>query len=233
MSYLAASDLVGVSFFITSMALMASTVFFFLERQDVVPAWRTSLSVACLVTGVAFVHYMYMRAVWLEFGTSPLVLRYVDWFITVPLQIVEFYLIIKAVGQVKAAVFWKLLAASTLMLVFGYIGETGFGDVFVYFILGMIAWLYILYLLFFGDVALGAMQHNKPSCMFALHALRWIVTVGWAIYPVGYALGYFMQSADPSTLNVLYNFADFVNKIAFGLVIWAAARMDTPELHAK
>ena len=28
---------------------------------------------------------------------------------------------------------------------------------------------------------------------------------------------------DANTLNVIYNLADFLNKIAFGLVIWAAA----------
>jgi len=30
-------------------------------------------------------------------------------------------------------------------------------------------------------------------------------------------------SADAGTLNIVYNLADFVNKIAFGVVIWAAA----------
>jgi bacteriorhodopsin len=48
------------------------------------------------------------------------------------------------------------------------------------------------------------------------------VTVGWAIYPIGYWLGY-SGAADVNTLNLVYNLADFVNKIAFGVVIWAAA----------
>ena len=34
-----------------------------------------------------------------------------------------------------------------------------------------------------------------------------------------------MMSGD-GTLNLIYNLADFVNKIAFGLVIWAAATSD-------
>ena len=29
-------------------------------------------------------------------------------------------------------------------------------------------------------------------------------------------------------LNLIYNLADLVNKIAFGVVIWAAATSDTP-----
>ena len=34
---------------------------------------RTSLTVAGLVTGVAFVHYMYMREVWVTTGDTPAV----------------------------------------------------------------------------------------------------------------------------------------------------------------
>ena len=50
-----------------------------------------------------------------------------------------------------------------------------------------------------------------------------IVTVGWAIYPLGYVFGYLTGGVDADSLNVVYNLADFINKIAFGLVIWAAA----------
>ena len=36
-----------------------------------------------------------------------------------------------------------------------------------------------------------------------------------------------MPVADQASLNLIYNLADFVNKIAFGLVIWAAAVADS------
>jgi len=57
----------------------------------------------------------------------------------------------------------------------------------------------------------------------AYGTMRLLVTVGWAIYPLGYVLGYFMGSTDGATLNLWYNVADLWNKIAFGVVIWAAA----------
>ena len=41
--------------------------------------------------------------------------------------------------------------------------------------------------------------------------------------PIGYVFGYLTGGVDAESLNVVYNLADFVNKIAFGLVIWAAA----------
>tara|TARA_Y100000992_G_scaffold256297_1_gene189750 strand:+ start:1387 stop:2082 length:696 start_codon:yes stop_codon:yes gene_type:complete len=226
--YLNPYDFVGISFFVTSMALLASTVFFILERSEVIPAWRTSMTVASLVTGIAFVHYLYMRGVWIELQSTPIVLRYVDWLITVPLQIIEFYLILCAVGYKKIALFWKLLIASTLMLVFGYIGEANMGSPTLFFILGMAAWLYILFELFFGEVAAATHESQKASCALAVVSLKWIVTVGWAIYPIGYAFGYLLPLVDANSLNIIYNLADFVNKIAFGLVIWTAARMDSP-----
>ena len=57
--------------------------------------------------------------------------------------------------------------------------------------------------------------------------MRLIVLVGWAIYPLGYVLGYMMGSVDAASLNAIYNIADFVNKIAFGLMIWSAANSST------
>mgnify|MGYP000010824035 FL=1 len=38
-----------------------------------------------------------------------------------------------------------------------------------------------------------------------------------------------MEAADSGALNLIYNIADFWNKIAFGLVIWAAAVADSEE----
>ena len=82
-SNLESDDFVGISFWLISMALVASTAFFFLETQRVEGKWKTSLTVSGLVTLVAAVHYFYMRDVWVETGSTPLVYRYIDWLITV------------------------------------------------------------------------------------------------------------------------------------------------------
>ena len=54
-----------------------------------------------------------------------------------------------------------------------------------------------------------------------------IVTVGWSIYPPGYFFGYLLGTVDQTFLNVLYNVADFINKIAFVLACWSAAKSET------
>ena len=117
---LATNDFVGISFWIVSMGCLAATAFFFLERGSVAPQWRVSITVAGLVTGIAFIHYMYMRDIWIGTGESPTVYRYIDWLITVPLQMVEFYLTLAAIGKANSGMFWRLLLGSLVMLMGGY-----------------------------------------------------------------------------------------------------------------
>jgi len=220
---LASDDFVGISFWIIAMGMAAATVFFFMERGSVAAGWKTSVTVAGLVTGVAFVHYMYMRDVWVMTGDSPTVYRYIDWLITVPLQMVEFYLILAAVGKANSGMFWRLLIGSLVMLIGGYLGEAGYINSMLGFIVGMAGWIYILYEVFSGEAGKAAAKSGNKSLVTAFSAMRMIVTVGWAIYPLGYVFGYLTGGVDANSLNVIYNLADFINKIAFGLVIWAAA----------
>ena len=225
-------DFVGVTFWLISMAMVAATFFFFLERDRVVGKWKTSVTVAGLVTLIAAVHYFYMREVWVNTGESPTVFRYIDWLLTVPLQIVEFYLILAAIAVVPARVFWKLLTASIVMLVGGYLGEAGFMDPTAGFIIGMLGWVYIIYEVFIGEASkINASSANVAS-QTAFKTLRWIVTVGWSIYPIGYVMGYLLGGVDANSLNVIYNLADLVNKIAFGVAIWLAATRDSARIEA-
>ena len=220
---LASDDFVGISFWIISMGMLAATAFFFIERDSVATAWRPSVTVAGIITGVAFVNYLYMRGVWVQTGDTPTVYRYIDWFITVPLQMIEFYLILSAVRKVPSKMFWRLLNGSLVMLIGGYLGETEAIPRSLGFVIGMTGWIYILYEIFSGEAArIAAKSGNKPF-VSAFNALRMIVTVGWAIYPLGYIFGYLTGGVDVNVLNVIYNLADFINKIAFGLIIWAAA----------
>ena len=144
MEMLDPNDYVGVTFWIISAAMVAATYFFTVERDRAEGKWKTSLTVAAMVTGIAAIHYFCMRGVWIETNDSPLVFRYVDWLLTVPLQIVEFYLILAAIAVVRAALFWKLMIASLVMLIFGYLGELGAMNYWLAFIIGMAGWIYII-----------------------------------------------------------------------------------------
>lgn len=232
-SFLNGSDFVGITFWIVSIAMWASTIFFFYEGMRVSAKWRTSMVVAGLITFIAAVHYMYMREYWVEMGESPVVYRYIDWILTVPLQMVEFYLILIAAGAaVSGGSFWRLLVGTVVMILGGYLGESGLLGVGVTFgfIIGMIGWAVIIWEIFRGEASQAAASNEAVSSAF--NAMRLIVLIGWAIYPIGYVLGLMTGSVDAGTLNWIYNLADFVNKILFGLIIWNVAVKDTDKATA-
>ena len=224
------NDMVGVSFWLATAMMLASTVFFIMERNNVAAKWKTSMTVAALVTGVAWYHYTYMREHWATTyadgaGESPLVMRYIDWLITVPLQVAEFYLILAAVGAATAMLFWRLFGASLVMLIAGFLGEAEKAPEMPMLIVGCVAWAYIIYEVWAGDAKKGA-DTTSEGTQFAFKAMALILTFGWAIYPIGYFLGT-GEDANTDALNILYNIADVVNKTAFGLMVWYAATMDT------
>ena len=125
---------------------------------------------------------------WVKTGKSPIVYRYIDWFLTVPLQIVEFYLILSVGKKIPVEVFYRLLGSSVIMILAGFLGETKVIDRNTGFVVGTGAWLYIIYEIFYGEAAKYKESIDDESIKFAYDNLRWIVTIGWSIYPVGYLI---------------------------------------------
>jgi bacteriorhodopsin len=220
-------DYVGFTFFVGTMAMMAASAFFFLSINMVEGKWKTSLLVSGLITFIAAVHYYYMRDYWAEVGESPTFFRYVDWTLTVPLMCVEFYLILKAAGA-QTGLLWKLIWASVVMLVTGYIGEAVYpGQAAMWGLFSGIAYFYIVYLIMFGE-AKALADKSSASVQKAHGILCKFVLIGWAIYPLGYMIGTgegqwysFLQGA--VDMDVIYNIGDAINKIGFGLVIYSLA----------
>lgn len=229
---IANNNYVAFTFFVGCMAMMAASVFFFFEMSNVDKKWRTSILVSGLITFIAAVHYYYMRGYHLDTEESPVFFRYVDWILTVPLMCVEFYLITKKAGG-KIGLLWKLIAASIVMLVTGYIGEAIYGretQSWIWGLLSGIAYFYIVYLVWFGEVAKLA-NNAGPAVAKAVRTLGWFVLVGWAIYPVGYIAGtegglFGMRVWQGLSMDIVYNIGDAINKIGFGLVIYALAQSE-------
>ena len=214
------NDLVSFTFFIGTMAMMAASVFFFLSLDAGGGKWRTSMLVSGLITFIAAVHYYYMRDANVS-GADVTFFRYVDWILTVPLMCVEFYLILAKAGATKKLM-WQLIGLSTVMLVAGYIGETGDSPVLWGTISG-IAYFIMVGMLWLGSPKALA-EKAGGSVLEAYNALCWFILVGWSIYPIGYMIGtdgwYDFVDAIPLDMDVVYNIGDAINKIGFGLVIY-------------
>ena len=217
---------VAFTFFIGCMAMMAASAFFFLSLNQFDKKWRNSVLVSGLITFIAAVHYWYMRDAAMAGSLDNVTaFRYVDWILTVPLMCVEFYLILKVAGATKNLM-WKLIGLSTAMLVFGYIGETGDNAV-IWGTLSGLAYFAIAYMIWFGEAKALATEAGG-DVLQAHKYLCWFVLVGWAIYPLGYmdgTSGWYdaLPTEGLLDINVWYNIADAINKIGFGLVVYALA----------
>lgn len=220
------------TYVVAFLAMATATAFFFLELARTLTRWRTIVSISGLITFAAATHYYYMREYFLQTGETPTYFRYADWFITVPMLCLQFYLIIKKSGKLQGtSLLWKLLFSSLLMLVTGYMGEAVEPqNSLMWGIISSLAYLFIVYLVWFGEVAQAAKQTTERTAE-AIRTLAWFVLVGWSIYPLGYILGtpsgFFGLTVDLDlNMNYIYNIGDVVNKVGFGLVIWGLTRED-------
>merc|ERR1711865_147875 len=176
------NDPVAISFWIISISMVAATVFFLMESMTVSVHWKTSLNVGALVTLVAAVHYFYMREFWVLLHSSPILYRYIDWTITVPLQMIEFYLILAAVKpDIGKGMFLRLLFGTVAMLAFGYAGEAKIMNPRLGFGLGMAGWGFILFEIFVGEA--GSVVRNDPKVnqyvKEAFNTMRFVVAHGF------------------------------------------------------
>jgi len=88
-------------------------------------------------------------------------------------------------------------------------------------------------LIMFGEVKQLA-EKSGPRVAQAVKYLGWFVLVGWAIYPIGYIAGtegglFGMKVLEGLSMDIAYNLGDAINKIGFGLVIFALAVSKSPE----
>ena len=230
-------DPVAFTFFTGYMAMAAAAMFFLFERSTVADKWKTSLLISGMITGIAAVHYYYMRDYYVSTHETPVALRYIDWTLTVPLMVVEFYLLVRAAGA-KTTLLYKLILAAVLMLVFGYIGEA-FTDgsmrhSVLWGSLSTLGYLYILYSAWMGEVAQLAAASQSVAVRKGVRALAWFILVGWSIYPIGYMAmrgGWLGPDGAnllrPHDLDLIYNLGDAINKIGFGLVVYNIARSES------
>ena len=171
-------------------------------------------------------------------GENPTALRYIDWTLTVPLMCVEFYLL--KVAGAKSSLLWKLIGASVLMLVAGYIGEAfnpeggSTAHSVKWGVISTVGYVYILYTAWYGEVANLAASSGNEAVKTGVRTLAWFVLVGWAIYPIGYMCmpgGWLNTSLgwDSTNVDLFYNIADAINKIGFGLVVYSIATSSSKE----
>jgi len=224
---LQAADVASGTFLLALVGMIATTVLLIMGTAWVGRKWKLPVALAGIMALVAAIHYYYANQVWLDAQQMPIIYRYVDWMITVPLQVISLYFFVRTAGPVSIGLFWRLLVASVAMVLARYMGEADLMHPTLGFLIGLILWLYILGEVFFGKLSeVSANSANEPL-QLGFFWLRLIVTIGWALYPLCYFVVRLGGGVDVAKLSVIYNLADFVNQIAFGLAILATAMKES------
>jgi sensory rhodopsin len=205
-------------FWVGTVAMGCGTAFFWLERSNVAPQYRSTMTVAGLVTAVACFHYYRMAGVYSE-GEFPTAYRYIDWIITTPLLLVKFPMLL-GLGKNGKGFLLPLIILDVAMIITAYIAEVspvGGGNWWLFFIAACIFEFGIVYVLFVKMK--GAIGRAPAPIARSLRIMRGFIGIGWAIYPIGFLMA-LSGPAGGDLREIFYNIADVVNKVGFGLVAY-------------
>lgn len=222
------------AFSFTLATMGAATLFLWLSRSQVSPAYRTALTISGLVTLIAAYHYYRIFESWtaaytvrggtvtatgLAFNDA---YRYVDWLLTVPLLLIELVLVMRLSSEETSSKATRLGLAAALMIVLGYPGEIAGdnGTRALFGTLSTIPFLYIIYELFVG---LGeAIKRQPESARVLVNRARWLTFASWGFYPLVYMIPFtsFSGATTETAVQIGYTVADIVAKAGVGVLVY-------------
>ena len=225
------------AFSFTLATMAAATIFLWLGRSQVGPAYKTALTISGLVTAIATYHYFRIFDSWenafevrngivtvtgIAFNDA---YRYVDWLLTVPLLLIELVLVMRLSAEETISKSTRLALAAALMIILGYPGEIASdnGTRALWGTLSAIPFLYIVYQLFVG---LGAAINRQPeSARGMINTARWLTFASWGFYPIVYMIPYTSLSgaSTETALQIGYTVADLIAKAGVGVLIYLIA----------
>ncbi len=220
-----------------------TAVFLLISLPRILPRYRQAITVAIIVCGIAAYHYFrifdsfkgafvtksvggtgtYTQAAGEGFNEG---YRYVDWFLTVPLLLVELVAVLALARSVQNKLLVRLVPAAALMIALGYPGEIS-GDNGLRGLFGLLSTIPFLYILFVLFVQLSKSLKDQPgSVRGTLSRLRFLLLLSWGVYPIAYLLPLLnISGADAWVLKqVGYSVADIVAKAVYALIIFQVAR---------
>ena len=239
-------------------SMLFTSIFLWVARDRVLPKYRMAVMVSATVTSIAAYHYFRMfdsfsaayggvhegpvPAAVQAFAHYNVGYRYIDWFLTVPLLLVELVAVLGLAKAVSSSLLKRLVPAAALMIALGYPGDAKLdllpiaaggwgGEAAVWGLLSTIPFLYIMYVLWFEMKKSLDSQSARVRSLF--QTLRVLLIATWGVYPITFILS-MNSGAIPTADEVVarevgYTIADILAKCAFGLIIFAIARIKSAE----
>ncbi len=230
-------SLVYNAFSFTFATMAAATLFLWLGRSQVGPAYKTALTLSGLVCAIAAYHYFRIFESWesayvVKDGVASLsgyafndAYRYVDWLLTVPLLLIELILVMRLSQQETVSKATTLGAAAALMVILGYPGEVATDNQtrMIWGTLSAIPFVYIMWQLFAGLSAAIDKQHE--SVRELVKKARLLTFASWGFYPIVYMIPYTNLGGAEVTVAVQigYTIADIIAKAGVGVLIYMIA----------
>jgi len=245
-------------------SMVFTSLFLWVARDRVLPKYRMAVMVSATVTSIAAYHYFRMFDSFshgygindstkaaaaagqdmLAFGAANYNVgyRYIDWFLTVPLLLVELVAVLGLAKAISSSLLKRLVPAAALMIALGYPGDakldllpmsgTGFAsEAAIWGLLSTIPFLYIMYVLWFEMQKSLATQSEKVRGLF--QTLRVLLIATWGVYPITFILAMngpeVATAADVVNREIGYTIADILAKCLFGLIIFSIARIKSAE----
>jgi bacteriorhodopsin len=222
-------------------SMLFTTTFLLVARERVLPRYRMAVMVSATVTAIAAYHYFRMFDSFVHaFGPDAVAgasynvgYRYVDWFLTVPLLLVETVAVLALARQAQSSLLVRLVPAAALMIALGYPGDSGMTMGLapsVWGLLSTIPFLYILYVLF---VELGkSLASQSEAVQRKIKELRLLLLATWGVYPIAFIANMNATGFDETGFVLRetgYTIADILAKCLFGLMIFTIARIKSGE----
>lgn len=218
------SDAVQVWLWVGTIGMALGAVIFLFMAARERPGNRWFHTITFFVAGIAAIAYLAMA---MKQGWFPILregqdmaepfywARYVDWFFTTPLLLLDLALL---AGATKEAIVW-LLGLDVMMIATGFFAGVTAGDIrWIWFAVSSVIFIWLLWVLL-AEILKSAKQ-RPPEVQKKFFQLAIILAVVWTIYPILWVLG-------TEGINVIglegevatFAIIDLIAKVGFGFLL--------------
>jgi sensory rhodopsin len=230
-------------FLVTMLTLAAASAFFWMERDTLAPECRSAGTIAGMFTAVAA--FVYWRMTSMVGGDGdpasiialPTHYRYIDWVVTTPLIVLSLFVVLQAANERRGLALCAI-ALDVAMIVFGYFGELSVrhperhASAWGFFAASCVACAGLIAILR-GPLTRVAATRPEPMRRAYVRMCRFIL-LAWPVYPLCFAIALIVPGDEVKIAReLIYNIADLINKIGFGVLALSAAREATEALQPR
>ena len=203
---------------VTFLGMGVTTVVFVLMAFKAAPEKRKFYFTTCYVTAIStFAYYAMLSGQgWLITPNCRQLfyVRYLEWFVTTPLILLDLGMIVGADMGLLAAV----TGADMLMIFGGFMASISSGHIkWLWFVLSLMVFAPLVYVMIRGYRALVERSHPAVVEMYTKVSLLSAIT--WSLYPLVFIFSEGTGDWSPNFEIMMYGVLDILSKAVFGFIL--------------